>query len=149
MLNVVNPQPNTVLDIFDRSQRMQILKANPDSTTINILDNLEDWEKLFVNCPVERTTWFKHDMEMRRIGRATGLPKWEYNRDTRGSTPVYQIAVLMTDSPGARVEQGRNAWELQKGQAVIYDLNTRWRLVGSKTEHAVFLVGTLYQHAED
>lgn len=137
------------MQVFDRSQRMQILKANPDRDTINILHDLKQWENLFANCDSERTTWFKHDMQLMRIGMDTPLPAWQFYNDRRSSTPLWQIAICLTDSPGARVERDRDTWLLEAGQGVIYNVEQRFRIVGSRENHSVFLVGTLYQHASD
>lgn len=145
---IKDPKPYTVYRAYQHNICQKILVESRGAGDIIQLtaDERGDWERLFRNCevPQDMRTWMESKLTIQRIGRDRGgLREWTRINDKRGSKPLWQFAVLMTNSPGARIETESWVAEPQWGELVIYPVDRRHRLLGSTVAHTVYITGTL------
>ena len=151
---IKNPQPYTLYTAYAVNICQRILVDTRGQGDVITLESAEvgDWQRLFRNCelPPDAQGWMSNRLVLNRIGRDRGgLQPWTRINDRRGSRPAWQFAILMTHSPGARIETENWVAEPKQGQIAIYSVADRYRLLGSRSHHTVYLTGTLQANEDN
>ena len=149
-MHLLDTEANTAFRIFTAEGAENLARNCVSQDTLDLSGNYAEWISLFSFIDDFDRAWLQQPFELHHLGPIFTLPEWKLAKRKPSSRASHAITVCLRKGIGSRVELfDHKSFDLEPGEAVIYDVWNKHRIVGSKTQDSLYLTATCYIRTEE